>query len=89
MDVRDVEHLGATLPGPAYKNWQALLMEIVLTAAAGERDPLAPHRAAQNVGAIAALAVGAYIALAGLWASSGQRRLDEPGPILRPRPGQR
>ena len=28
----NVEHLGATLPGPGYKNWQALLMEIVLTA---------------------------------------------------------
>ena len=27
----NVEHLGATLPGPGYKNWQALLMEIVLT----------------------------------------------------------
>src|SRR5271165_3239546 len=28
----NTEHLGATLPGPGYKNWQALLMEIVLTA---------------------------------------------------------
>ena len=28
----NVEHLGATLPGPGYKDWQALLMEIVLTA---------------------------------------------------------
>src|ERR1700753_4046444 len=27
----NVEHLGATLPGPGYKDWQALLMEIVLT----------------------------------------------------------
>ena len=27
----NVQHLGATLPGPGYENWQALLMEIVLT----------------------------------------------------------
>jgi len=24
----NVEHLGATLPGPGYANWQALLMEM-------------------------------------------------------------
>ena len=35
----NVEHLGATLPGPGYENWQALLMEIALTAGAGQRDP--------------------------------------------------
>jgi aquaporin Z len=28
----NVEHLGATLPGPGYHDWQALLMEIALTA---------------------------------------------------------
>src|ERR1017187_10364947 len=28
----NVEHLGATLPGPGYQDWQALAMEIVLTA---------------------------------------------------------
>src|SRR5205807_9327957 len=27
----NVEHLGATLPGSGYANWQALLMEVVLT----------------------------------------------------------
>src|SRR5579863_1700457 len=27
----NVEHLGATLPGPGYKAWQAFLMEIALT----------------------------------------------------------
>ena len=61
----NVEHLGPTLPGPGYQNWQALLMEIVLTDAAGQRD-LGTASAAQNVGAIAALGVGGYIALAGL-----------------------
>jgi len=47
----DIEHLGATLPGPGYSNGQALAME------------------AQNVGAIAAVGVGGYIALAGLWSA--------------------
>src|SRR3978361_1860054 len=28
----NVEHLGATLPGPGYANWQAFLMEVALTA---------------------------------------------------------
>src|SRR5882762_2203933 len=28
----NIQHLGATLPGPSYEEWQALLMEIVLTA---------------------------------------------------------
>ena len=64
----NVEHLGATLPGPGYQNWQALLMEIVLTALLVSVI-LGTASAAQNVGAIAALGVGGYIALAGLWAA--------------------
>jgi aquaporin Z len=64
----NVEHLGATLPGPGYHNWQALLMEIVLTALLVSVI-LGTASAAQNVGAVAALAVGGYIALAGLWAA--------------------
>ena len=64
----NVEHLGATLPGPGYKDWQALLMEIVLTALLVSVI-LGTASAAQNVGAIAALGVGGYIALAGLWAA--------------------
>ena len=64
----NVEHLGATLPGPGYKNWQALLMEIALTALLVSVI-LGTASAAQNVGAIAALGVGGYIALAGLWAA--------------------
>ena len=64
----NIEHLGATLPGPGYKNWQALLMEIVLTALLLSVI-LGTASAAQNVGAIAALGVGGYIALAGLWAA--------------------
>src|SRR5271166_4979269 len=64
----NVQHLGATLPGPGYANWQALLMEIVLTATLVSVI-LGTASAAQNVGAIAALGVGGYIALAGLWSA--------------------
>jgi aquaporin Z len=64
----NVEHLGATLPGTGYENWQALLMEIALTAGLVSVI-LGTASAAQNVGSIAALGVGGYIALAGLWAA--------------------
>ena len=64
----NVESLGATLPGPGYSNWQALLMEIVLTTGLVSTI-LGTASAAQNVGAIAALGVGGYISLAGLWAA--------------------
>jgi aquaporin Z len=64
----NIEHLGATLPGPGYRNRQALLMEIALTALLVSVI-LGTASAAQNVGAIAALGVGGYIAMAGLWAA--------------------
>jgi aquaporin Z len=64
----NVEHLGATLPGPGYQDWQALLMEIALTAVLVSVI-LGTASAAQNVGALAALGVGGYIALAGLWSA--------------------
>lgn len=64
----NVEHLGATLPGPGYHNWQAFLMEIVLTASLLSVI-LGTASAAQNVGALGALGVGGYIALAGLWSA--------------------
>ncbi len=64
----NVQHLGATLPGPGYANWQALLMEIALTGTLVSVI-LGTASAAQNVGAIAALGVGGYIALAGLWSA--------------------
>jgi len=64
----NVEHLGATLPGPGYHDWQALLMEIALTAVLVSVI-LGTASAAQNVGTIGALGVGGYIALAGLWAA--------------------
>jgi aquaporin Z len=64
----NVEHLGATLPGPEYHPWQAFLMEIVLTGGLVS-VVLGTSSAAQNVGTIGALGVGGYIALAGLWAA--------------------
>jgi aquaporin Z len=64
----NVEHLGATLPGPGYANWQALLMEIALTGMLVSVI-LGTASTAQNVGRVAALGVGGYIALAGLWAA--------------------
>ena len=64
----NIEHLGATLPGAGYANWQALLMEIALTTGLVSVI-LGTASAAQNVGAIAALGVGGYIALAGLWSA--------------------
>ena len=64
----NVEHLGATLPGPGYHAWQALLMEIALTGGLVSVI-LGTASAAQNVGTIGALGVGGYVALAGLWAA--------------------
>ena len=64
----NVKHLGATLPGPAYREWQAFLMEVALTATLVSVI-LGTASAAQNVGTIGALGVGGYIALAGLWAA--------------------
>jgi aquaporin Z len=64
----NVEHLGATLPGPGYKDWQALLMEIALTGVLVSVI-LGTASGAQNVGALGALGVGGYIALAGLWSA--------------------
>jgi aquaporin Z len=64
----NVEHLGATLPGPGYKDWQAFLMEIVLTGGLVSVI-LGTASEAQNVGLFGAFGVGGYIALAGLWAA--------------------
>jgi aquaporin Z len=64
----NVEHLGATLPGPGYDNWQALLLEIALTGGLVSVI-LGTASRAQNVGSVGALGVGGYVALAGLWAS--------------------
>jgi aquaporin Z len=60
--------LGATEPGLGISDLQALMMELVLTLGLLSVI-LGTASKAQNVGPLAALAVGGYIALAGLWAS--------------------
>ena len=81
----NIQHLGATLPGPGYEDWQALLMEIVLTALLVSVI-LGTASAAQNVGTIGALGVGGYIALAGLWSAPVSGTSMNParsfGPVL-------
>lgn len=81
----DVGHLGATLPGPATSAWEALAVEglltfglvsVILGTASGPR----------NVGTNAAIAVGGYIALAGLWGAPVSGASMNParsfGPVL-------
>jgi aquaporin Z len=60
--------LGATEPGPGVSDWQAMIMELVLTVGLVSTI-LGTASRAQNVGALSAIAVGGYIILAGLWSS--------------------
>ncbi|HEY1677807.1 MAG TPA: aquaporin [Candidatus Sulfotelmatobacter sp.] len=60
--------LGATLPGLGVTNGKALAMEVVLTAGL-VNTILGTASGARNIGTNGALAVGGYIALAGLWAA--------------------
>lgn len=59
--------LGATRPHAGFTTTQALITEIVLTLGLVSTI-LGTASTAQNVGALAAIGVGGYIALAGLWA---------------------
>jgi aquaporin Z len=60
--------LGATNPGVGFTDIQALVVELLLTLGLVSTI-LGTASRAQSVGPLAALAVGGYIALAGLWAS--------------------
>jgi len=64
----NVGQLGATVPGPGISTLQATIIEALLTFGLLSTI-LGTASGAQNVGTLSALAVGAYIALAGLWAS--------------------
>ncbi|MEA2160998.1 MAG: hypothetical protein QOD66_3378 [Solirubrobacteraceae bacterium] len=64
-----VGHLGATLPGPRATDAQAFLMELVLTNVL-VLVILGTALGARNVGHNSALAVGGFIAAAGLFAGS-------------------
>jgi len=60
--------LGATTPGPGVGDVRALAMEVLLTTGLVSTI-LGTASGARNIGSNAALAVGGYIALAGLWAA--------------------
>ncbi len=64
----NIAHLGATLPGPGVTEIQALIMEVVLTTGLVSTI-LGTASGARNIGSNGALAIGGYIALAGLWAA--------------------
>jgi aquaporin Z len=63
-----VGSLGATEPGPGVSDLQAMLMEMILTVGLFSVI-LGTASKSQNLGPLSALAVGAYIVLAGLWSS--------------------
>ncbi|MEJ2397666.1 MAG: aquaporin [Gammaproteobacteria bacterium] len=60
--------LGATVPGSGVSSGAALAMEVVLTAGL-VNTILGTASGARNIGANGAIAVGGYIALAGLWSA--------------------
>jgi aquaporin Z len=60
--------LGATTPGPGVSDLKAFIMEILLTTGLVSTI-LGTASGARNIGSNGALAVGGYIALAGLWAA--------------------
>jgi aquaporin Z len=64
----NVGDLGATAPGAGMSGVTAMLIEMVLTAGLVSVI-LGTASGARNIGANAALAVGGYIGLAGLWAA--------------------
>ena len=63
-----IGQLGATEPGPGIHAWQAMLIELALTAGLVSTI-LGTASGAQNVGALSAVGVSGYIVLAGLWSS--------------------
>jgi len=62
-----VGNIGATIPGEGVSTMQAFFMEVLLTAGL-INTILGTASGARNVGTNGALAIGGYIALAGLWA---------------------
>jgi aquaporin Z len=60
--------LGATTPGLGISDFKALIFEVLLTAGLVS-TVLGTASGARNIGSNGALAVGGYIALAGLWAA--------------------
>lgn len=67
--VGDVGGIGGTHPGPGVTPTQAFLIELLLTFGLVSTI-LGTASRAQNVGAMSAIGVGSYIALAGFWAAA-------------------
>src|SRR4051794_21066715 len=74
---------GLTLPGPGISTFTAMVWEIVLTAGLVSTI-LGVSSGAQQLGPIAAIGVGSYIALAGLWGSPVSGASMNPGRSLGP-----
>ena len=83
----NVEHLGATLPGAGYQPWQAFMLEIALTGGLVSVI-LGTASEAQNVGPSAPRR-GRLHRARGPLGGSGQRDVDEPGALVRPRARRR
>jgi len=64
----NVGQLGATVPGPGINDFKAFLFEVLLTTGLVSTI-LGTASGARNIGSNGALAIGGYIALAGLWAA--------------------
>lgn len=64
----NIENVGATVPYPDLGNWKVFIIETVLTTGL-INTILGTAAGPGNVGNNGALAIGGYIALAGLWAS--------------------
>ncbi len=64
----NIGNLGATLPSGDFSGWKTALIEVVLTAGLVSVI-LGTASGGRNIGANAALAIGGYIVLAGLWAA--------------------
>jgi len=64
----DVAHLGATVPGIGTALWKSTIIEVLLTLGLVSVI-LGTASGARNVGANAAIGIGGYIALSGLWAA--------------------
>lgn len=79
----DVAHLGATLPAPSLSTGAALGLELVLTVGLVSVI-LGTATGGRNIGANAAIAVGGYIALAGLWAGPATGASMNPARSLGP-----
>jgi aquaporin Z len=79
----DLAHLGATLPGAGFSPAQAFVIEAILSLGLVSTI-LGTASSAQNIGALSAFGVAAYIALAGLWASAVSGASMNPARSLAP-----